>query len=284
MSSRIYIDGIDTYEAYSLSLADGSYAELVSFPSLKNVEFNDWHEKNGVDPDLSDPVLDARNITLNFFIVGPISLYKAFIGAISDGSYHNINFAEIGLILRLRLVSCGSVTSVGNLHSFELSFSDDFPQKGYSYEMPMSELTPLNDFAIDDKDIALYGIRAKQGTLDGILSMPDVKPNLTVDIQSVAGIEYDGKTVVYKSKEAEIICLMKSKSIEEFWRNWNALLYDLIRPGERELTISSINAKVPFYYKGCSVESFFCDDGNVWFEFTISIELFKGLIEYDNLQ
>ena len=98
------------------------------------------------------------------------------------------------------------------------------------------------------------------------------------DISVKTGVVYDGANVTYKSKTAQIKCLMRAANATEFWRNRNALLYDLTKAGERTLTVTELDKEIPCYYKGCSVNCFYPDNGKFWFEFTLSLEFFKGVI------
>lgn len=278
MKNKLFINGKDAYEFYKLSVSAGSYKDLACLPKLKDIAYNDWHEKNGIDPDLSSPVVDAEDIAMEFFIVGDISLYNSLIDVLSDGAYHTFTFNEIGITKTLRLVKCGNVKSIQELHKFSLTFCDDNPMIGYEYEPANSDVIPMYDYAIDGKDISEYGIRILRGTIDSITKAPDVKENLTINLQSVNGQSYDGEKVVYKSKSVDLYCLMRARSLEEFWSNRNALLYDLIQPGSRTLRVAAIGKEIPFYYKSCSVQSFYPDDGKAWFEFTLSIEFFEGVI------
>ena len=275
---RLLIDGIDAYDAYRLSVSDGGYKDFVRFPKLKTIAYNDWHEKNGIDPDLSEPKLDARDINVSFHICGEAWRYNALIDALSDGAYHRFELIEIGFTKRLRLVKCGNVKSTGDLHSFSLTFSDDFPLERYEYCKPTSALVPYYDYLIDGKDVSDYGLRVLQGTLDEIIKTPDVKENLKVNLNNMSGQIYDGEAVTYKSRTVGLRFLMRARSLREFWQNWNALLYDLVRPDARVLGVSSLNKEIPFYYKDCSVSSFYVDNGRVWFEFTLSVEFFNGVI------
>lgn len=278
MKRVLYIDGIDVYAEYGVSVSDVAYDDLVCLPELKPIAFNDWHEKDGIDPDLSAPVLSAKSITIPFHVIGEYSNYKGFIDALSDGSYHSFNFAAIGLTKSLRLVSCGDIKSILDLSSFSLTFSDDDPMKDYVYVAPKSFIALYGDFLLDGVDFAYYGIRVLQGTLDSIKQSPDVKENLKQDISVKAGFRYDGMNVTYKSRTAQIKCLMRASNAKEFWNNRNALLYDLTKPGERVLTVTELGKDIPCFYKGCSVGCFFPDNGKYWFEFTLSLEFFKGVI------
>ena len=278
MKGVLYIDGVDVHTAYGVSVAENAYDDLVCMPDLKPIAYNDWHERNGIEPDLSYPVLAAKSIAIPFHIIGAYGRFEAFIAALSDGAYHTFNFAAIGLTKDLRLVSVGDMQSIQDLSSFSLTFSDDNPMKGYAYVAPASSVRPLGDYLLDGVDFAQYGVRMLEGTIDSIKSKPDVKENLSRDISISIGLEYDGRSVVYKSRTAQLKCFMRAADAEEFWRNRNALLYDLTKTGERILTVTELGKEIPCYYNGCSVECFHPDKGKFWFEFTLSLEFFKGVI------
>lgn len=278
MKEVLYIDGVDVYTSYGVMLSETAYDDLVCFPDLKPIPFNDWHEQNGIEPDLSAPVMEAKSITIPFHMIGAYARYSDFILAISDGAYHTFNFASIGLTKDLRLVNSGSFKSVEDLSAFSLVFSDDSPLADYTYMAPSSALQPIGDYLLDGIDVASYGIRVLRGTLDSIKKSPAVKENLKRDISVRTGVIYDGENVTYKSKTASIKCLMRARNAEEFWRNRNALLFNLTKPEQRVLTVTELGKEIPCFYKGCSVDCFFPDNGKYWFEFTLSLEFFKGVI------
>jgi hypothetical protein len=289
MKGVLYIDGADAYTSYGISLSDVAYDDLVCFPKLKPIAFNDWHERNGIEPDLSAPVIEAKDVTIPFYVQDVQSGYKSFIDALTDGAYHSFNFAKIGLTKELRLKSCGEISSVQGLGSFQLTFSDDQPMKGYSYSSPSSSLESFGDYLLDGTDFANYGVRMLKGTMDSILRSPNVKENLKIDISVVPGITYDrefmsgenlipNKNVTFQSMEVQLRCLMRSRDAQEFWNNRNALVYDLTKAGERTLSVTKIGKSIPCFYKDCSVSCFYPDNGKFWFEFNLSLEFFKGVI------
>lgn len=278
MKEALYIDGKDAYTSYGVSISDIAYDDLVCLPTLKPIAFNDWHEKNGIEPDLTSPVIAAKKISIPMYLSGQYQDYAALLNALSGGAYHTFNFASIGLKKDLRLVDCGDIRTIDGLSSFTLTFSDDEPLKDYTYIIPSSRWEQLGDYLIDDIDIAVYGIRVIRGTMDSIKKSPAVKENLKRDISIQKGLYYDSSNVVYKSRTAELKCLMRASDSNEFWRNRNALLYDLTKPGERKLSVTELDKVIPFFYKDCKVNCFFPDKGKFWFEFTLSIEFFKGVI------
>lgn len=278
MKGELYIDGVDVYEAYGVSVSDSAYDDLVCLPSLKPISFNDWQEQNGIDPDLSSPIIAAKSITLPFNIKGGKDSYYGFISSITDGAYHSFYFAAIGHTRVLRLVSSDDYDTIRDLGSFTLTFSDDDPMSGYVYVAPQSKVKPLGDFLLDGVDLASYGVRVMQGTMDSIKRAPDVKTNLSRDISVRKGVLYDGERVTFKSKTAQVKCFMRAAGAEEFWRNRNALLFDLVKMGSRILSVSELGKDIPCYYKGCSVDCFHPDKDKFWFEFTLNLEFYKGVI------
>ena len=86
MINRLFIDGNDAYLQYGVYVTSGGYNELVAFPPLKSVESNDWQEEDGVEADLSAPVLNTREVQVKFAFSGLFSRFCAFIELLSDGA------------------------------------------------------------------------------------------------------------------------------------------------------------------------------------------------------
>ena len=78
MINRLFIDGNDAYLQYGVYVTSGGFNELVAFPPLKSVDSNDWQEEDGVEADLSAPVLNTREIQVKFAFGGLFSRFCAF--------------------------------------------------------------------------------------------------------------------------------------------------------------------------------------------------------------
>lgn len=63
---------------------------------------------------------------------------------------------------------------------------------------------------------------------------------------------------------------MRADTLEELWRNYDALLYDLIRPNERKLWVDELGQEFLFYYKSCQVTEFYPTD-KIWLQFTLTV-------------
>jgi hypothetical protein len=268
MTGNLYIDGQDAYALYRVFVAKGGYKELAAFPPLKTVESNDWAEEDGKEFDLSNPVLDTRELSVNFSFHGDDSRFLAFIERLSGGAYHDFNFIGIGKAYILRLVSQPGISQASTLGNFSLRFADDFPLPGYEYVAPQSGIVSQRGYELDERDLSEYGVTILQGSDTEIEKSPAVKKNLLQNIKSQSGATYDGEKVVFQTKEVKLNCLMRANTLGEFWRNYNALLYDLTRPDERLLYVDATGYEYPCYYKSCSVSEF-SSAGKIWFRFTL---------------
>lgn len=270
MIGRLFIDGNDAYLKYGVYVVNGGWNELVAFPPLKSVDSNDWQEEDGIEADLSSPVLNTREVSIMFAYGGVFSRYISFVGLLSDGAYHEFDCAYIKRKYRLRMTQHPSLDIVELLGTATIKFSDDYPLDGYSYKEPKSGIMQSDDYAFDNTPFTKYGCRVLQGSLAEVMRTAAVKQNLLLNIQTKSGAIYDGLNVRYKSKDVKLSCLMRAETLEELWRNYDALLFDLIRPDERTLFVNELEQDFPCFYKSCDVSDFF-PDGKIWLEFTLTL-------------
>jgi hypothetical protein len=98
-----------------------------------------------------------------------------------------------------------------------------------------------------------------------------VKTALLRNIVTLAGALYDIDSVVrYKSKDVKLYCLMRADTLTELWRNYDALLYDITRPGEHTLWVNEVEEEFKFVYKSCQVTDFYPTD-KIWLQFTLTV-------------
>jgi hypothetical protein len=293
MKGKFYIDGTDAYERYGIFVANDGYIGLISYPAFKSLDSNSWPEENGCETDLTNPVLNYSEISLNFYAK---DYYKAmdFIVLISDKSYHDYRFEEVGVTKSLRLVSEVNKKLYTSMESFTLTFSDDEPMKGYSYQDPSDDgdVRVSQDYEIDGKLMSDYGVYLLDGSDAEIVKSPAVKKNLLIDIPSHKGAIYDGNLVVFEKKDVALKCFMRTKSVENMWRNLNALVYDLTKTvktvdedgyeydsAERTFYVDDMTEEYPCYYNGLKATKFqVLPDGRVWLEFTLNLVFTKFVV------
>lgn len=75
ITGRLYIDGDDAYKQYGVYVVKGGWNDLVAFPPLKTVPSNDWQEEDGIEADLSNPVLNTKEVQLKVAFSGTYSRF-----------------------------------------------------------------------------------------------------------------------------------------------------------------------------------------------------------------
>lgn len=274
LEGLLLIDGNDAYTTYGAVVIKGGHNGLIQWPSLKEVQTNDWHEYDGIEADLSSPILGSKEFPVDFYIFGRASRgsrLSRLVSALRNGSYHTMNFAAIGKTARLRVVSFGVPELCSDGLKISITFADDFPLNGYEYLAPLSQVATSNDYQIDGVPFTDYGVRIIEGSLKAAFNMADVKKNLLRDISIVPGVIYDDPaddepveegeeevdiTVRLSFRDLKLRCFLMASSLSEFWRNYNALLYDLIQPGPRVVYSMDTSKKLECYYSSSEIEKF----------------------------
>lgn len=270
LTDRLYIDGLDAFTNFGLLILAGGYNELLAYPSLKPIDYNDWQEEDGIEPDLSNPKLDTKTFSIRFGLSGTQYRLGTLLELLSDGAYHSFHFKEISQARNLRLVGHTDNDLAVSIGFITLTLADDYPLAGYTYTAPTTTLPTLYDYKIDDLWLSQYGIRAIQGTLAEILRAGEVKPNLLRNISTQAGAEYDGNTVVFREKQARLFLHMTAETLTQLWGNYNALLYNLTRPGIRQLYLDDTGQTLPCFYHSSTVTAFY-PTGKIWLDFTLTL-------------
>lgn len=270
MTGILYIDGLDAYTEFGAYVIEGGYNELIAMPPLKDVDYNDWQEEDGIEADLSNPQLNSREISIQFATPKIMSGFISLLVLLSDESYHEFDCRSIGRKYRLRLLSQPNLDKIRDFGFIGLKFADDFPLDGYKYQPPKSNLVFNDDYTLDKAPLSSWGVTVLAGSMKEILKSPTVKSNLTRNLKTLPGAIYDGKTVTYKSKDVKLQCLMRAQTLEELWRNYDAFLFDLIRPEERVLEALDIAEDFPCYYRKCQVSRFY-PTGKIWLEFSLTL-------------
>ncbi|MBQ6287373.1 MAG: hypothetical protein IJK73_06950 [Bacteroidales bacterium] len=268
MTTKLTIDGVDILATYNVTLEQGAYASLVQWPAMKDVDGNDWQEEDGYEPDLSNPLLESRDVTLKFILKGTISDIDAFYAFLGGQPVRTYTFTELGRTVTLRLVSMQSVKYARTFHLLQVLLAADKPMEGYTYLAPESVMPEKRDYVIDDAPLSDYGVRVLQGTISSVIKGAEVKPLLLRRSSVISGAQYDENpvvndsndelgddyefvgnvyegvpgnwkrskskgTVTYRGRDITLKCLIKDTT-ERGFRNYDALLYDLTKAAASE--------------------------------------------------
>ena len=263
MTNKLTIDGVNVLSTYNVTLEEGAYKTAIQWPEMKSVEGNDWQEIDGYEPDLSNPLLEPRDVVLKFRLHGSVADIDAFYAFLGGQPVRSYSFTELGRSMSLRLVSMPSVQYARTFHILQVQFSADTPLEGYTYQAPSSSLPEKREYVIDGRAITDYGIRVTEGTISSVIKGADVKPLLIRKSSVINGATYDENpilndenddfgegyvdaaasyegvsanwkqstekgTVTYKGRDITLKCLL-TDTIANGFRNYDALLYDLTK-------------------------------------------------------
>lgn len=271
MRGRLYIDDIDAYTEYGVFVEQYGYKSLIQMPSFKKVDSTDWPEENGIEVDLSEPVLDVRSVQIQFCIVN-VRYAEDLFDVLSTGGYHTFAFTDLGKTYRLRLTQNGTYKSLIKLGKLTLTFSDDFPEIPTAKAFTLSNQMRQVGFEIDGKDFSDFGSYILADTSDSVRKAATAKDNLKIASTRIGGAIYDAEMFNFKSKDVTLKLLIDTHDITEFWRCWNALFAVILAPDEHHFYYTALGAEYDCYYKSNSVSKFeILSNGHVWCEFTIAL-------------
>nr|WP_129732342.1 hypothetical protein [Parabacteroides goldsteinii] len=281
MRGQTYIDGIDLYDAFGVFIPEGGYKGVATFPALQTPKLISWPDEDGVEVDLSQPALKSKDFQMSFAAHRKQNV-GGFLELLMDKAYHDFDFRAIDRVRKLRLSAQSGLDLFNGLDAFSLQFVDDFPLLGYSYQPPQSGQIDDDGYELDGRSFADYGIHVLRGSLAEVEKSPAVKTNLLRTISGLNGAIYDGENVVFQAKDVTLRCLLRASDMREFWRNFDAFLFDLARPGERALYVDGTGLEYPCYYKSNSVSELFTV-GKIWCEFSLVLSFISfrsGADEY----
>lgn len=293
MITKMYIDGVDIYSTYKVTLEKKFYGPLMQWPEMKTVGGNDWQEMNGYEPDLSNPLLESRSMTLPFILKGAVEDIDAFYMFLGSSPTKVFSFPEAHRTMTLRLESMPSIQYARTFHLMQVQFAADTPLEGYTYAAPVSSLAEKNDYVIDGLPLSSYGVRVLGGTISSVIKGADVKPLLIRRSSVIKGATYDENpllndadnsfssqdyetiggsfegvsanwkrskekgTVTYKGRDITLKCLMNGAAATVV-RNYDALLYDLTKKDLTESDPTLVGARsIMIRALGKSFKSFY---------------------------
>lgn len=237
---------------YGCALRQGALKGLLAFPNLKKYDTNDWHEADGIEADLTAPVLDARQFDLPLYF-GSASGYTSFFDELATASYHELSVSPLGIRKVFRFVSAGQPIIVRDSILVSARFSDDNPLDGYNYTAPNYTHVRNEVWRLDGLLLSRYGIKVLEGSRSQGWQIPKPKENLIRNIETVDGVIYDDHASKAGTYTFTLSCYMTHSSPAAFMACWNALLFDLKRPGARTITGDLKDSPLKAVYELCSV-------------------------------
>lgn len=268
---KLFVDGRDAMLEYGIFVEKGGYKGVVQMPQFKTIEKIEWEEYDGEEADLTNPVLDAKSVTIPFCITN-VRFAEDLFAALCDKAYHTFVFSDLKREYRLRMTSVGSFSSLLKLGKLQLTFSDDFPPTPIAqpYELGQSGIKQLG-YVIDGIDFSQFGSHILKGTDESIRKAPNIRPALNISHKTEAGLVYDEIAVPrFKAKDITVKLLIRCSDIDEFWKRYDSLFAVLTKNESRVLYFPKLDAEYECYYKSCNVQKFeITPSGRVWCEFDV---------------
>ncbi|MCM1221650.1 MAG: hypothetical protein NC044_05390 [Prevotella sp.] len=271
-TGKLFIDGIDAYTEFGVSVARYGYKQLIQMPAFKKLDSTDWPEEDGTETDLTEPQLDTRTLQIDFNI-NNVRYAEDLFDELCGNSYHTFYFVELKKTYKLRMTQNGKFKSLIHLGTMTLTFADDFPTipTAEHYHLGESEIRQVG-YEVDGLDFSQFGAWVLEGTDDNIRKAANTKDNLKVSAKNVAGVMYDGSQTYFKTKDVQIKLLIDAPDINTFWRRWNALFGTILQPESRTLYYAVLGNEYDCYYKSNSVTKFdILRNGKVWCEFSVTL-------------
>lgn len=249
------IDNKDILSTWGVTLLEGSYNSLFKYPQRTPVEFTNYAEQDGIQPNVRKISFQPKQVALNFAMEADTLdefyyRYNQFYYDITaPGGYRTADL-ESGLTHQLRYDTASAYemptafNAGKNLTSFTLNFIEDnhaIP----STQFPIGGIPLRGLYAVNGIDFGAFGIHP-DGEIGDVLKYPDMKAPFT-NTRNI-----DHRTYRLKHKELTIKLWMLAESKTEFINNYAAFFNQFNRTGLVPLYIKEIGGTTEVYYTGCS--------------------------------
>lgn len=203
MNGQTFIGGKDIYKDFGVIITKGGYNGLLNYNEIKAPVSNDWPEYHGVETDLSAIYLNSRQVTIPFYGTD-FNKTEAFLNFLEQagGGVLSSSFLTKGYQLRISGQDIQKIFRKGE-RTFNLSFTEDTPQR-YTYRpIGYNKKLPGNDILIDNISLKTLGL-IYTGSHSEFLRRSEAKENLLRSIETVDGNLYD-MPGGYKTNSMEIL-------------------------------------------------------------------------------
>lgn len=281
MSWDVNIDNNSLKGVHGGTLLEHSLDGLLTWPSVKSVDTNDWAEESGIEVDLSELHFNARTAAfdIHFKTYGELS---AFMEAIKANACQDWGFPFLGgAATRLRVTN--AVTSYGNEFCvLGLSLVEDkFDCLGMgASDQPRSGSDTT--CRVDNVPLSAYGVRLINDPYSGLLTPGAVKPHLIRTNKLMDGNDYaatlDGAAYphVMGSHHFSIPCFMTGRPADVALNSFSLFRFltrtdegaDLMARKQRHIVVDGHGADC--YYQSMNITSLYLDQSKTWLTFNIN--------------
>lgn len=222
---------------------------LLTLPSAKQPEQNDWGDEDSLEVDLEQP-LTLEGVKIELELYAPSMLAEVLL---SRG--HTLSISVQGERFALRPLAC----------RFSDMISARLPRQALGLE---AVLLPPNNLDASRANASPFteGWLIPLAESEALLMRPlPIKAGITTPQGRYLG----GSRILRASQSLELPCLLVGHSIEELLQRRSQLLGYLISPGIKELTLEE--ETIRYYYKSCNSGELTISPRKIYWELTLSL-------------
>jgi hypothetical protein len=230
-----------------------SFGNLLKYPKRKGVSYNDWAERNGIQPDLSETDFEERKTALYFGMQGATMAeltnhYEDFYEVLTATGYRTVN-AIPGLTHKLRFTGASEFKpskpflSVGHHAVLTVDFTED--AWGQTAAPAYSAAAPSGLLGINSIDFGNFGI-GSDDRLDDFFKYPSLKAPFDDGQKKYL----DLVRTQHKSIRLNLWMLADSQAL--FVNNYLAFFNEWKKTGLQTLHVYPAGREVEVYYSDCS--------------------------------
>jgi len=235
MTGACTIEGVDISTLGVLIVRGGDH-DLISFPQRKEPVLIDWPDEDGFEISDDDPVFDAKNITIKYYLKGDETTFLTRFDTFTNLHFQtstplSVYVREFDLTFTLRFVGISNlsinrgISTTGEKSAIiDIDYVMDDPLANVIEEQDTPTITRdyLTYVELNTVDLADFGIIVKSVYPAALKSA--VKPGIIFNSRYS-----NGQTVTFPSEnkkqtaEIAVSCAMVCADRDEFMENWNAL-------------------------------------------------------------
>lgn len=284
MAAGVSIDGIDI-STLGMFIVRGGDEDLIVLPEQKEPEYVDWPEYAGKEYDLSNPVFEERDVTVQYYLMGNEKTFKYRLNEFRRWhwvtGYRELYIQEFDRTFNLRFKGISdysqnrgfSVNGDKNAH-IDVDYVMDDPVQFLDNAITTPNGSGQQTYVgINDYDLSSFGINVREvynsalcfSVKEPLIFESDYKTGVTADVDA---------TLAKDDAEINIKCTMTADSLEQFWHNYNALWYHL-SAGEIKLSLTAARRYWKCWYKKMSAFTKVTPFGNrIMVRFTLTLVAF----------
>ena len=287
MSWDVNLNDMSLKQSFRATLLQGSLTGLLQWPTIKPVDYNNWAEESGIEPDLSELHFNARSCDMAIHFPSQGLMTQA-LTMMDNRSYNDWSFPFLpGAGVSLRNVASHVEYYKGFVILHLTAIEDKFTYLGIGEESLRTYPCETDTaYRIDGVPFSSYGVKIINDPFSGIMSSGAVKQHLIQTNKLMDGNEYAHRLMnggeyvpyphLYGSNMFSVPCFITGP-VSQVVMNLFSLFQAVTRlddgqgdllAAKRFVTLSGREADC--YYQSMNITSLYLDQSKTWLTFNIN--------------